>query len=100
MSKKEKSTPLDVFTAHGVDITGESGDQVYGRCPFTDKDNKFYINTKNLSWDSKTAHLSGNVHDFLRLTADRYKKAMTIPLLRALATHRSLPIEAFANWNI
>lgn len=99
MADKKKSK-FAVFEDHGVDLTGESGDQVYGRCPFTDKDNKFYINKKNLLWDSKTAGLSGNVNDFLRHMADRYVQGMTPALLRQLAEHRKLPIEAFITWGI
>ncbi len=100
MAEKKKKSKFAIFEDHGVDLTGESGNQVYGRCPFTGKDDKFYINTENLLWDSKTAGLSGNVHDFLRHRAESYAAALTPALLRRLAEHRQLPVEAFITWGI
>lgn len=91
---------LKIFEAHGVDFTGESGDQAIGRCPFTGKDDKFYVNTKNFLWDSKTAGVSGNINDFLRLISDKYAKDMTPDAFKALAKDRKLPLEAFISWNI
>lgn len=91
---------LRIFEVHGVHFTGESGNQVYGYCPFSDKPDKFYVNVDSLLWDSKTAGVSGNVHDFLRLTADRYVAALTPRLLARLATDRQLPRAAFDPWHI
>lgn len=97
------STRLDIFLAHGVSLSGESGDQLIGYCPFSDREDKFYINRKTLLWDSKTAGVSGNVHDFLRLMAARYVLKLDDEKVRALAVHRGLPTHAFLNiglgWN-
>jgi len=91
---------LKIFEVHGVHLTGESGNQVYGYCPFSGKADKFYINVETLLWDSKTAGISGNIHDFLRHTADRYAAALTPQLLARLATDRGLPRAAFAPWHV
>jgi hypothetical protein len=91
---------LSIFEAHGVSLTGESGNQLIGYCPFSGKDDKFYINRESLLWDSKTAGLSGNVSDFLRLTAERYTRALTPMLRAALAADRSLPPAAFDGWGL
>lgn len=89
-----------IFETHGVVFSGESGDQLIGRCPFTDKENKFYVNRRNWLWDSKTAGLSGNISTFLKLTSQRYQDDMPSGGLRELSRHRELPVEAFADWPI
>lgn len=91
---------LQIFEVHGVHFTGESGNQMFGYCPFSDKADKFYVNVDTLLWDSKTAGLSGNVYDFLRYTADRYQKLMTPRLLAKLAVDRGLPRVAFDPWYV
>lgn len=89
-----------LFEAHGVRFTGESGDQLIGYCPFSDREDKFYVNQKTWLWDSKTAGVSGNIARFLELTAQRYRRAMTPELLHQLATDRGLPVAAFKPWKI
>ena len=93
---------LKPFIAHGVDSLEETGDQVRGTCPFTNKENKFYINPENLLWDSKTAGLSGNLSQFLAYRATAYAETLAArpALLQELADHRQLPKRAFAPWNI
>lgn len=100
MALPKKLKRLRIFETHGVDFTGESGDQSFGYCPFSGKPDKFYVNQRTLLWDSKTAHVSGNVHDFLRLTAERYAAALTPELVQRLATDRRLPVEAFDDWGL
>lgn len=89
-----------IFEAHGVVFSGESGDQLIGRCPFTGKDDKFYVNKKNWLWDSKTSGKNGNISTFLKLTSERYHTDMPAGGLRELSRHRKLPIEAFTGWPI
>lgn len=91
-----------IFETHGVTFTGESGDQLIGNCPFSLKENKFYVNANNWMWDSKTTGLSGNLQKFMFLIAQQYRAALTPKLLQALADDRKLPIEAFqaTNWDI
>lgn len=95
-----QSKKLRIFEAHGVHFTGESGNQRYGYCPFSGKDDKFYVNVNTLLWDSKTAGLSGDVQTFLKLTAQRYERALTPPVLAKLAHNRRLPVEAFRGWGL
>jgi hypothetical protein len=89
-----------IFESHGVEFSGERGDEIYGTCPFTGKADKFYVNTKTWLWDSKTAGLSGNVGQFLGQIHQLYRKRMTPDRLNALAHDRGLPIEAFKAWNL
>lgn len=88
--------PLDPFRAHGVIFTGSSGDNDFGYSPFAKKENKFYINRKNLLWDCKSTGLSGNLDQFLELIFKKvYKPSMTELDLARLSKDRNLPIEAF-----
>ena len=89
-----------IFETHGVIFSGESGDQLIGNCPFTNKDNKFYVNQRTWLWDSKTAGLSGNIAHFLRHIAQQYVGQLTPQKLTALARDRRLPEEAFKGWDI
>jgi len=98
--KDRRKDFLKVFESHGVSFVGERGDQMYGYCPFSEKDDKFYVNTKNGLWDSKTAGLSGNVARFLYLRSRDYRKQLKAPKLRALAANRQLDPRAFLDWEI
>jgi hypothetical protein len=89
-----------VFETHGVTFTGESGDQLVGRCPFTGKEDKFYVNATTWLWDSKTAGVSGNVAKFLELIHAHQQRALTSEAIAALAKHRGLPVDAFTSWPI
>lgn len=94
------STKLRPFETHGVEFTGERGDERFGTCPFTGKPDKFYVNVKTGLWDSKTAGLSGNIPQFLQQISKQYASQMTEPILRRLAEDRGLPIKAFKDWQI
>lgn len=94
------SNRLDPFTVHGVEFTGERGDERFGTCPFTGKPDKFYVNVKTGLWDSKTAGLSGNIAQFLHQIAKTYQQQLTKPILERLAENRALPVRAFKNWGI
>lgn len=91
---------LEPFEAHGVEFTGERGDQRFGTCPFTGKAEKFYVNASNGLWDSKTAGLSGNIPQFLNQISKQYQTGLTNPLLERLAEDRGLPVQAFKDWHI
>lgn len=90
-----------VFATHGVDFTDQRGSELIGTCPFTGKENKFYVNSETWLWDSKSAGLSGNLPGFLRsIHEQEYKEEMTEPLLKALATHRKIPTSTLAQFDI
>jgi hypothetical protein len=91
---------LSIFEAHGVEWTGENGDEKIGTCPFTGKRDKFYLNTKKWVWDSKTAGFGGSVSTFLEKIQEMYQDNLTKPLLKKLAEHRGLPEDAFTAWGI
>lgn len=89
---------LRPFTFHGVSFSKltETG-QAIGTCPFTDREEKFYVNVKNMLWDSKTAGTSGNLGKFLYLIAkqnqDELKTNETAQ--KAIAANRGIPRSAF-----
>jgi MoxR-like ATPase len=94
---------LKIFEAHGVEFTGTRGIQTYGFDPFSGKDDKFYLNTKNGLWDSKSAGLSGNISKFLELRAEMYTQDLKGSFVRKLAENRQLRRSAFEGvtmgWN-
>jgi hypothetical protein len=93
LSKEEKL--VKAYETHGVIFTGDSGDERIGTCPFTGKENKFYLNVVKGVWDSKTFGRSGGLPQFLELIFQQYSKAMTPHLLKGLGRDRHLPVEAF-----
>lgn len=94
------SVKLKPFEAHGVEFTGDRGDERFGSCPFTGKPEKFYVNVKTGLWDSKTAGLSGNIPQFLQQMSRHYHSQMTDPVLDRLAENRNLPRQVFKDWQI
>jgi hypothetical protein len=95
-----KIAALRPFEAHGVDFTGTVGNQAYGRCPFADKPDKFYVNVENQLWDSKVTGKSGNLSGFLRDISEVYEDRLSEKKLTILARSRGLPVEAFIPWRI
>lgn len=91
---------LKPFAAHGVTFRGTIGSQAYGYCPFSGRDNKFYVNVKTLLWDSKTANVSGNLAQFLELRHKTYRKALGKGQLRKLARDRQMPLTVFDPWQL
>jgi len=85
---------LRIYEAHGVDFVGDRGDEKYGSCPFSGKPDKFYVNTKTALWSSKTAGMGGNVARFLKEIQSVYQDQLTKSLLKKLAEHRQLSVEA------
>lgn len=98
--KITKKDILKIFAAHGVEFLGTRGDQMYGSCPFSGKEDKFYVNVKNGLWDSKSAGVFGNISKFLQMRSDDYRKELSGKLMAKLAENRQLPREAFKGWNM
>lgn len=96
----DRKNLLRIFEAHGVEFTGSAGSQMYGYDPFSGKENKFYVNTTNGLWDSKSAGLSGNISKFLMHRSRSYRAEMTGPLMRRLTENRQLHRDAFRDWEI
>lgn len=62
---------LRPFAAHGFEQVGESGDEVYGLCPFCGK-NKFYINVRTGQFSCKVCDEHGNMWTFLARVAEMH----------------------------
>lgn len=86
---------LKGFEFHGVEFSGEVGNQAVGRCPQCGKENKFYVNVENLLWDCKVCGVQGNFQFFLEWRYRQYRNRITNKLISALAKDRSLPESAF-----
>jgi hypothetical protein len=101
---RANSTPdyRRVYETHGVVFSNESDDELIGYCPFTDRDDKFYVNQETWLWDSKTAGFGGNVTQFLERTAKRYATTLRHDptLYKPMAKDRGLPVRAFKNWGL
>tara|TARA_R110002020_G_scaffold2230_3_gene10413 strand:+ start:23849 stop:25966 length:2118 start_codon:yes stop_codon:yes gene_type:complete len=90
---------LRVFETHGVIFSGTRGDEHYGFCPFTGKEEKFYVNVQTMLWDSKTAGIGGNIAKFLYEISKQNVDQFTAANQRRLSAHRNLPVEAFKFWH-
>lgn len=95
MPSEDVLKKLGGFRRHGFKFSKMSGDQAVGTCPFTDKENHFYINTKNLLWDSKTANLHGNFLSFLAYVQKRNQYEVPKNALLKLSLDRGLHLDAF-----
>jgi hypothetical protein len=88
-----------VFETHGVIFNAIRGDEHYGLCPFTGKEDKFYVNEKTMLWDSKTAGMGGDIPKFLYEISKQNVDQSTAAIKRRLSSHRNLPVEAFKAWH-
>ncbi|MHA2402440.1 MAG: toprim domain-containing protein, partial [Candidatus Kariarchaeaceae archaeon] len=94
--KLPRNSKVRAFELHGVEFEGESTSQYYGRCPFSGKSGKFYVNKETLLWDSKITDLNGNLYKFLEAIAELNAGNG----LEKLSRNRGLPKEAFHFWGI
>jgi hypothetical protein len=91
---------LRPFEVHGVHFTGSSGNQAIGNCPFTDREEKFYVNRDNGLWDSKTAGLSGSLPRFLEEISKLYVENISSKHKKKLAADRGVPVAAFKGFDL
>jgi hypothetical protein len=94
---------LRPFTFHGVEFrTITDTGQAIGECPFTGKQDKFYVNVQNLLWDSKTSGLSGNLGQFFYHVGERNFEMLkeSSEAQKKLAVNRKLPRSAFLDCRI
>lgn len=98
---------LRLYEAHGVVFTGDAGTEKIGRCPFTDRDDKFYVNKITGLWDSKTLGEGGNQGQFLERVSKIYQKNLTTKKLMALVADRThkesgiaIPSDVFRRWGV
>lgn len=95
-----KPDPLKPFVQHGVIFRGANQSQAYGDCPFTGKQNKFYVHKTKLLWDSKVTGQKGNVIQFLEYINEQNKEDISKKELERLAENRGLPRSAFSDFEI
>lgn len=77
MATVEKRPPLlRPFTFQGIDFTGKVGiDQAVAKCPFCEREDKFYVDEEKGLWDCKICSpKGGNIHTFLKLVYDYSKR--------------------------
>jgi len=94
---KEEYEQGFAFYQHGVRFSGfaSDGKNLRGICPFSGKEDKFFVNKETGMWDSKNTSRSGNLYTFLdqwyRFCLTTTKNADLMPL----AKDRGLPPTAF-----
>lgn len=66
MASVEVPKPLRPFACHGVEFVGDSGDELYGSCPFCLDPQHLYVNTSTAQWQCKKCGESGNTWSFLK----------------------------------
>ena len=84
---------VPIFVAHGFLPVGESGNQVYGTCPFCGKD-KMYVNPESGQYDCKRCGVTGNAVTFLQQVVEFYADLAEDVHWNRLESMRSLPREA------
>jgi hypothetical protein len=67
---------------------GESGNNIYGMCPFCHAEKKFYANTKLTKWDCKKCGRDGGFYTFITMIAESC--AGNKDKLEILSSNRSL----------
>lgn len=94
---EDKLKKVRAFTKMGISFSqlSSDGSQLIGYCPFSDKENKFYVNPETLLWDSKSAGESGNLYDFLDAMCELNRADLGQKELERIAQDRKLPAEAF-----
>ena len=103
MNQKEltdKNPKLKPFAHHGVVFCRVAGNQAVGICPFTWKEEKFYVNMGNGLWDSKICGLKGNTEQFLEAIAQRNTGLIDAEQMKMLVNHRGLPRDAFKHYQV
>lgn len=95
---RKKVDRLVVFERHGFEPEGESGNQVFGICPFCFR-NKMYINPDNYLWDCKKCGKKGNIEKFMEEIAHKNHEQLLLneSSQNYLVENRGLPAEAFTS---
>lgn len=91
---------LKGFKRYGVVFNGKSGNHSYGDCPFCNKHNKFYVNTRSLMWDCKSCGKKGGYISFLGAIHKECTEAIDETDFKKLSKDRGLPVSSFRGWEI
>lgn len=97
MATKQELGLAFPFYQHGVNFTdpASGGVNLVGNCPFSGKENKFYVNKESGLWDSKVTGKQGNLYTFIRAWYIHCVQTTKPSDLTALANSREFPTPAF-----
>ena len=98
MLEQEKIVPA--FSSWGFVERGKMNNQVFGDCPFCEKEGKFYLNQKTALWDCKVCGISGNYLQFLEKISKQNSSSITEGDFNSLAKDRGLPVTALKGLGI
>lgn len=91
---------LQPLVCHGVEFIGESGDQLYGLCPFCSDEDHFYANTSSGLWDCKKCGRSGNVATFLEQTLEFWEEQTTAADYRRVRAVKGIATKTLKRFNL
>lgn len=89
------------FETHGFDLIGESGDNVYGECPFCENP-KFYLNREKGLWDCKHGNCmrKGNLFSFIVQLHEYWLEQTTLADYRRLSKDRQLRVSTLKRYGL
>ena len=90
----------DVFTFHGIILTGTDSQELTGDCPFCEKAGHFYVNTTSHQWECKRCSVSGNKFSFLKQFHQLCHESTTITDYKVLAENRGITDRTLVNFNL
>jgi hypothetical protein len=96
----ERFAPVKSFMQHGFHPVGESGDQIYGMCPFCLNDTKMYINKATMNWDCKACGVHGGFQTFLAQIHEKCVPEFTGAVAFTLAKKRGLTVDTLKKMRI
>lgn len=88
-----KELSIKAFEQHGFTQQGETGNQVYGICPFCNRDKHFYINLNNLNWDCKHCDREGGYQTFLKVIVKHCQKFFKGEIAEKLSKDKGIKVE-------
>ena len=95
---------LKWFAAHGAwfanMVTGNSGKQAIGTCPFCGKAEHFYTNIDTACWDCKSCGLSGNFGGYLTQISKRDAANIKGAPMLKLTKERGISARTMRRWDI
>lgn len=97
---QEDSPFLKGARSLGLEISGRSGEEVIGTCPFCGKEKHLYFNVKKAVYDCKVCGEAGGFMKLCQGLHDQSIGEFTDYERERLAKDRGLPEEAFAGYDI
>jgi hypothetical protein len=85
---------LLTLEALGVDFNGQSGDQLWGDCPFCDSERHLYASGLTGQWDCKKCGRRGNIPTFLTQYADLIAEQTTSEDYKKLGKQRGISVRS------